>query len=34
MNIAFWNTNRKADINKYLIKLIEWKNIDIMVLAE
>lgn len=34
MNIVFWNTNRNEYINKYLLKLIEERDIDIIILAE
>jgi hypothetical protein len=34
MNIVFWNTHRNTFINKYLLKLIEEKNIDIVLLSE
>lgn len=34
MNIVFWNTNRNKNINKYILQLIDDRNIDIIVLAE
>lgn len=34
MKILFWNTHRNNEINSYIIELVEYNEIDILVLAE
>lgn len=34
MRILFWNTNRNTNINKYIVRLVQEYNIDVLITAE
>ena len=34
MRLLFWNTHKKANINEYIVKLVEENQIDILIIAE